>query len=139
MFEESLQLSETIGLPRGVIINLTELATIRLNESSAFYNPKKAEEYLLRALPLADKMGSKQEMSEIHKALADLYKVQKRWEKAHLHFESFYDNVSAVQTQEIHKQTMLMEQRNRNAEREKEIEIAKAAADAKHQATEYFI
>jgi adenylate cyclase len=102
----------------------------------AGYDAVRAEEYLLKSIAMSEEIGTKHLQYSVHKSLADLYKIEKRWEECQMHFEKYHEIEKEVQSEEAKKQATLMEQRREAAEREKQIAIAKAAADAKHQATE---
>jgi class 3 adenylate cyclase len=99
------------------------------------YDAAKAEEFLLKALAMNTETGTKRNLYEFHKSLAELYKQEKRWEDFAVHFQKFYDLEKEVQSEESKKQANLMEQRRQAAEREKEIALAKAAAAAELSAT----
>jgi len=94
-----------------------------------FYDAGKAESHLLNAMTISEGLGLKELLVMQYKSLADFYEHEKRWEDAYIHFKKLIEVKNELNIEEVKKQESIREER-------KAIEIAKAAADAKHQATE---
>ncbi len=92
---EELEDSYAIALWRS---NLGELySTVGWED----YNLDNAEEYLLGALALGDKLGAFVDIYHIHKSLSTVYKLQERWKDALVHVEKFNelkDEYQSIQT-----------------------------------------
>lgn len=134
-FGRALALHEEVDNKQGSCTELANLGIVYATPDFEGYDPTKAEEYLVRGLAIAQDLGLKQTMYEIHKPLAKLYEQEGRWQEAFEHYQRYVTLNDEVHTEEAKKQANLMEQRRQTAEREKEIEIAKATAAAKLSAT----
>ncbi|MBK9249547.1 MAG: tetratricopeptide repeat protein [Ignavibacteria bacterium] len=133
--QKALAIYEEIGSKNGIASNLGNIGGLYADKEFDGYDPAKAEEMMLKAMAIDEEIGEKLHLYHVHKSLADLYKVEKRWEECQMHYEKFYTLEKEVQSEDAHKQANLMEQRRQAAEREKEIAIAHAAASARHEAT----
>ncbi|MBK9249524.1 MAG: tetratricopeptide repeat protein [Ignavibacteria bacterium] len=133
--QKALAIFEEIGSKKGIANNIGNIGVLFANDEFDGYDPTKAEEMMLKAMAIDEEIGEKRHLYHVHKSLAYLYKVEKRWEECQMHYEKFYTLEKEVQSEDAHKQAGLMEQRRQAAEREKEIELAKAAAAAKLNAT----
>ncbi|MBK9249525.1 MAG: tetratricopeptide repeat protein [Ignavibacteria bacterium] len=134
-YQKALALFEEMGHKDGIATNLGNIGGLYANKEFDGYDTDKAEEFFLSALAIFEDIGAKKNLYEVHKYLAELYETQERWKEHSIQFKKFYTLEKEVQSEDVHKQAGLMEQRRQAAEREKEIAIAHAAANARHEAT----
>ncbi len=137
--ERALILSEEIGSIGSIARNLSNIGIVYATREFDGYNPVRAEEYLLKSLALSREIGSKKVEYEANQYLAELYKHEKRWEEAYINLEQSIAIEKEILSDEAKNKAGFLEQRRQAEEREKQIAIAKAAADAKHQATEHLL
>ena len=135
--EQSMSLHEKQGEKSEIGELKSALGALYASDTNPNGEEAKAEAYLLESIAVSRELGTKK--YEAHKTLAELYKRQKRWEEYSEHYEQYHKVRDEVHSEDAKKSAALMEQRRQIAEREKEIAIAKAAADAKHQATEQLL
>ncbi|MBK9249544.1 MAG: tetratricopeptide repeat protein [Ignavibacteria bacterium] len=137
--QRALTLYEEAESMEGIARNLSNIGIVYSAREFADYNPVRAEEYLLNSLAMSREIGNKKIEYEVYQYLAELYKNEKRWEEAHKYLEQFIALEKETLSEEAKHKAVLMEQRRQAEEREKEIAIAKAATEAKHQATEQLL
>ncbi|MBL7999080.1 MAG: tetratricopeptide repeat protein [Candidatus Kapabacteria bacterium] len=128
-YAKALVLDEELGNKRGVAINLGNIGRTYTKQDFDGCDPVKAEEYLLRAINLSTEIGDKAALIGLHKTVSDLYEQEERLGDAFTHYKKYIEIEKEVNVEEVKKQEAIREQ-------QKEIELAKAAADAKHQATQ---
>ena len=129
---KALALDEELDNKAGMATWLGNIGATYAKQDFDGYDPDKAEEYLLRAIDLSTGIGYKAVLIEFHKTLSDLYEQEQRLGDAFEHFKKHIAIKEEVNVEEVKKQEAIREQR-------KAIELAKAAADAKHQATEQLL
>jgi adenylate cyclase len=129
---KALALDEELDNKAGMATWLGNIGATYAKQDFDGYDPDKAEEYLLRAIDLSTGIGYKAVLIEFHKTLSDLYEQEQRLGDAFTHYKKHIAIKEEVNVEEVKKQEAIREQR-------KAIELAKAAADAKHQATEQLL
>ncbi len=129
---KALALDEELDNKAGMATWLGNIGATYAKQDFDGYDPAKAEEYLLRAIDLSTGIGYKAVLIEFHKTLSDLYEQEQRLGDAFTHYKKHIAIKEEVNVEEVKKQEAIREQR-------KAIELAKAAADAKHQATEQLL
>ena len=91
------------------------------------YNPEKAEEYLLKAIAMNKELGTKQNLYDNHKFLAQLYEHEERWKEHSYNFKKYHEIKEEVQSEEANKQAELMEHRRKieESERDRQVKLAR--------------
>jgi len=134
-FHRAMVLNESLGNKRDVAINGGNIGKIYATKEFEGYNPGKAEDYLLKAIAMNKELGIKKVQSTYERSLSDLYKIEKRWEECHRHFENFYELEKELHLEDAKKKAEQLSYERQETEREKQQAIAKA----KHEATEQLL
>lgn len=134
-YGKALAVHEEIGAKTSVALNLGNIGGVYANSQFEGYDPAIAEEHLLKAVAISVETGAKQHVYKFHKALAEVYENEKRWEDFATHFRKYHDIEKEVMSAEAKKQADIMEQLKQAAERENALAIVKA----KHEATEQLL
>ncbi|MBS1537972.1 MAG: tetratricopeptide repeat protein [Bacteroidetes bacterium] len=134
-YTKALESRIELGEKLQIVTVTGNIGVLYANKKFKGYNAKQAEEFLLKALAIAEEIGAKLNLYDIYRYLANLYEHEKRWEEAHEHFKKFHDIKEEVQSEEAFKKAAQIEHQKQAAEREKEIAVARATADAKLNAT----
>lgn len=103
-YKKSLAAHEALGMEVDTAIIMGYLGALFAEERFEGYNPDKAKEYLLNAIELDKRLGTKQDLYENHKIIAKLYKSEKNWEEFTYHFERYHDLEKEVRSAEATKQ-----------------------------------
>ena len=123
-YGKALANHEEIGNKSGAALIIGNIGEVYSSKELGVYDPAMAEEYLLKAIAQCAELGTKRQLYAFHKALADLYKMEKRWEECHAHFEKFYELEKEVHSTEAKKQAEKIE-----TERVLTIERTRATAE----------
>ncbi|MFN8360764.1 MAG: adenylate/guanylate cyclase domain-containing protein [Candidatus Kapaibacterium sp.] len=134
-YQRALHLHETLGMKADVALVMSTIGTLYAREEFSGHNSAEAEKYLLTAIMMNTELGVRQNLYESHKALAELYEKQNRWEEFAVHFKKYHHLEKEVQSQESKKQAELFDFHRKQAEREKNHAVERA----KHQATEQLL
>ncbi|MBS1538916.1 MAG: tetratricopeptide repeat protein [Bacteroidetes bacterium] len=126
-YSKALAIYEVIGDKHGVAINTGNIGGVYAKVGFEGHDLLKAEKYMLKELDILEELGTKKSLCGTHKALAELYKSQKRWQDALQHFEKFHDLEKEVKSEEATKQAQQMEHRRKieEAERDRQLKIAR--------------
>jgi len=127
---KSLAVSEEFGKKSGIANIMGDIGFLYSNPKFDGYDAGKAEEYLLESITLCEEIGSKHNLYVVYKYIADLYKLEKRWEEHSIHLQKYYELEKAVQSEEIRKQAEKHDNERRGAEREKSLAIERALSKA---------
>ena len=95
------------------------------------YEPDKAEVYLLKAIAINEQLGTKKNLYENHKFIAELYEQEERWKESQQHFKKYYKLEKEVQSEEVRKQAERLDYERKTAAREKQIAIERTRAQEK--------
>ncbi|MFN8359633.1 MAG: tetratricopeptide repeat-containing sensor histidine kinase [Candidatus Kapaibacterium sp.] len=116
-FYEKADMKADIALATG---NIGELYSYTNYEG---YDPRKAEEFLLKAIAVNTDLGAKQSLYENHRAISALYKAEKKWEEFAVHIETYHHLKHEVQSEEAtrHAQRFATEREVALIQREQEI------------------
>ena len=112
---ELLKLFEVILDQKALVEQLSSVATIYTNETWDGFKYTKAEEYYLQALLLCTELRWKKKESLIHERLADLYMMQKKWEKFATHFRRYDQIKDEIQEEEAKAQALHFERETARA------------------------
>ena len=132
---KSLAINEAIGLKEMVASNYGNIGTLYALKKFDGYDPKKAEEYLLKSIASYTELGGKQQLPEFYRTLAELYRDEKQWKEADNYFQKYHQLYCEVQSEEAKNAVHKFSFERQAAEREKEIAITKAKAEAEMNAT----
>ncbi|MBK7958936.1 MAG: tetratricopeptide repeat protein [Bacteroidetes bacterium] len=91
------------------------------------YNPKKAEELLIKAIALSIEIGAKADLVHNYKFLSDLYEKENRAMDALEYFKKYHEVEKEVQSEEATKQAQQLENRRKveEAERDRQVKLAR--------------
>jgi class 3 adenylate cyclase len=126
---KALTIAEELGNKAGIAMWLGNIGATYSTVKFEGFDAAKAEEYLLKALAIFTEIGAKSYLVEFHIALSEHYEHEQRLGDAFEHYKKHIVNKDEVNVVEVKKQEAIREQR-------KAIELAKAAAEARHQATQ---
>ena len=129
-YTRALALYEELGNRSGMAIVTGNIGTLYAQKEFADYNPTKAETLLQQAITLNQELGTKQAIYISHKALANLYSQEGRWEEALQQYKKYHEAYGEVHTEEALKKAAQVEQQRQVAELEKRIAIERARAKA---------
>ncbi len=93
---KALQLSEVLHIEYDEIIALINLGELNLKTK----NLTLAENYLLKALSLSQKVNSTIDLRDVHQKLAQLYAFKQSYQKAYYHKEAFENYSDTILNQE---------------------------------------
>ncbi|MBK9248144.1 MAG: tetratricopeptide repeat protein [Ignavibacteria bacterium] len=126
-YRKALAIEENNGKIDGVVVNLGSLGKIYATTDYEDYNPAMAEEYLLKAIALGESINARHFLFEIHKNLADLYRLSERWKDFAIHFEAYHKLEKEVASEEAHQRSEQLEHRRKidDAERNRQIKLAR--------------
>ncbi|MBL7973406.1 MAG: tetratricopeptide repeat protein [Candidatus Kapabacteria bacterium] len=127
---ESLTLAEQLNDTMLIILNLGNLGQVYQEQEFDDMDYNVAQQYLERALTLAESVQSKRDLSFIHQGMASLYKVQLKWEEAFTHLELHHQLVQEISSTEVKQLVERMGYERKAAMHEREIEIQKAETNA---------
>lgn len=142
-YTKSLAAHEALGMEGDTAIIRGYLGALYANEEFEGYDPAKAKEYLLNAIEIDEKLGTKQDLYENHKIIAKLYKAEKNWEAFTYHFERYHDLEKEVRSEEATKQaqrfaaerTLALVQREQEILRIKNAELAEVNTELENKNT----
>jgi class 3 adenylate cyclase len=129
-YTRARDLHEELGHRSGVAHIICNIGALYAQQEFTDYNPTKAEELLHQAITLNQELGTKQALYESHKALADLYAQEGRWEEAFQQFKKHHELYQEVQSEEAQKKALQVEQQRQIAEMEKRTAAERADAEA---------
>lgn len=129
-YGESLEMFENLGDKSGIASNLGKMGTLYANQMYEGYNPVKAEEYVLHAMDILEEIGEKIHLSDLHRSISKLYKVNKRWEESLLHFERFHELENEIHSETAKRHAEKFMYDRQTAENEKNLAIERARAQA---------
>jgi len=135
-YQKSLAISEKLGIKQLDGLNLANIGTLYAEKKIEGYDPALAEEYLLRAISVHQQYGGDTYLKDVYSALAALCRHEKRWEDADRYFQKYHELYLKIHSEEANAMIQKFTYDREAAERDKALAIAKAASDAKHQATE---
>ncbi|MBK7958933.1 MAG: hypothetical protein IPK03_13040 [Bacteroidetes bacterium] len=127
IYKKSLAIFEEIGSKFGIANNLGNIGELYANKEFDGYDTDKAEVSFLSAIALYEDICEKRHLYEVHKSLADLYEIQKRWEEFAVQFKKYHTIKEEVQSEEATKQAQLMENRRKieESERDRQVKLAR--------------
>lgn len=102
-FRKALALNEELGRVGGVAGMMSNIGALYANKKYQQYHPETAEEYLLEAIALHEKLGTKQSLYESSQVLAELYRDKNQWDKFALYFEKYHLAEKEVQSEHAKK------------------------------------
>lgn len=108
-YTRTISLCEETGEKSGIAVCIMNIGIIYSNNMFDGYDAQKAEECLLNAIALNEELCTKQALLESHQAIAELYRLEGRWEKHALHLKKFYEMEKEVQCEEVQKQVQKYE------------------------------
>jgi serine phosphatase RsbU (regulator of sigma subunit) len=121
--DESYQIRESVGHTQGMITTSYELGELMIADN----HPKEALKWLEIALKLAKETNTRSKEFQVHKAMANAYKLSGDEAKAFAHLEQFIAVYETVAGQETAQRLKQLETRmaTEKAEREAELERLK--------------
>jgi adenylate cyclase len=122
-----ISLSE-LGDKNGIAEAAGSIGAVYADKNFDGYDPRKAEEYLLKAVDLSSEIGFKSILTSQYANLTKLYENEKRWEDAFIYYKKYTEIKDELNIEETKKQDSIRDQ-------QKAIELAKAAATARLIAT----
>jgi adenylate cyclase len=131
----AMDLAEDLGLKELAANNLGNIGELYAEKGFDGYNPEKAEEYLLRAIDYYKDDSQKQNQCDFYKSLANVYRHENKWEEADTCFQKYHEIYVEIRSDDTKNVIQNFGYERKVAERDKEIAIAKAAADARMNAT----
>jgi class 3 adenylate cyclase/tetratricopeptide (TPR) repeat protein len=123
-FKASLKLYEEIGREIGIAVVTGNIGMIYADKEFNGHDENMAEEYLLKAIYIDDKIGAKSNLLKNLKPLCALYKRQNRWKDYACTLERYYTIKDEVQSEEAKKSVYQIEQQKQVAERDKQLALA---------------
>jgi len=134
-YQQSLALYEQIGNMDGIARNLGNLGELYSMKHFSEYDAGKAEEFLLKAISLLEKMVRKDDLNGKIIYLVSLYEQEERWKDAYTYLSKANAVKDEIRNDQAIKQVHQLEQRKLIAERDKQ----QAVEHAKHEATEQLL
>ncbi len=125
--QKALVISEELHNKDGIAINLGNIGALHADRNFKEFNAAIAEEYLLNAMVLCREIEAKQYLYQFHKVLAELYRIEKRWEEADSNFQKYHALEKEEQSEEVLRQAELMEYRRKieDSERDRQLKLAR--------------
>ncbi|MBK9249515.1 MAG: tetratricopeptide repeat protein [Ignavibacteria bacterium] len=120
-----------IGESAGVAGTTGSIGLLYARKNFDGYDPKKAEEYLLKAASLNEQLGTKRPLLDNYFTLAGVYEHEKRWEDFAVFFKKYHYLKEEVQSEEAKNLAEKYDNERREAEREKQIALERAATQAR--------
>ncbi|MBK9249516.1 MAG: tetratricopeptide repeat-containing sensor histidine kinase [Ignavibacteria bacterium] len=120
-YTKALIAHEHLGMKAEIAAMKGKIGALYATPEYAGYDVTKSEDYLLQAITLNFELGTKQNLYEQHKALAELYSTQGRWEEAYSHKALYHEFKDEVQSEEAIKLADKLDYERKEAEREKQI------------------
>ncbi len=126
-YKIALSSHEELGNKADTAIIMGYIGHLYAEKSFEKYDPDRAKKYLLGAIAIDEKVGTKADLYENHRIIAKLYKEEKNWEKFAEHFEKYHDLEHEVHNDEAKKQAQrfAIERDIAVMQREKEIQLIK--------------
>ncbi|MBI3258428.1 MAG: tetratricopeptide repeat protein [Ignavibacteriae bacterium] len=103
-YKTALVSHEYLGNKADTAIILGYIGHLYAEKSFEEYDPNKAKKYLLDAIAIDEKVGTKADLYENHRIIAKLFKDEKNWEKFAEHFEKYHDLEREVHNDDAKKQ-----------------------------------
>ena len=95
-----------------IAIQYGNLGQLFKNRENPLYDPKKAEEYILKALDLQIQLQTRKDECSNHKSLSELYEQTQEWEKAHNHLKRYNELQEELLSEDTkHKAELVDQQR----------------------------
>ncbi|MBS1538317.1 MAG: tetratricopeptide repeat protein [Bacteroidetes bacterium] len=131
--EKGLHLHIESGSKDLEINTLGNIGTLYSTKECPFYDPVKAEKYLLKAIGMHEELGLKQHLYDNYLSLTNLYDQEGETEKALYYYKKYHELYIEVQNEEVKKQADKFgwEHKIADMEKEKEIEAIKTEANKK--------
>jgi adenylate cyclase len=126
-YSQSLKVDLENEFSMDIAIDYGNLGRVFAKQEYSGYDPDKAEEYLVKAGAMFEKLGNKQYQFVFHKILSNLYRNQQRWEESDNEFRKFYALEKEVQSEEAKQEAEKMEYRRKveEAERDRQVKLAR--------------
>ncbi|MBK9249082.1 MAG: tetratricopeptide repeat protein [Ignavibacteria bacterium] len=126
-YKMALAINEELGRKDSVARNLGNIGVTYADVKYNGYNSETAEEYMLKAIAICEEISDKHHLYELHRDLASLYKIEKRWIDFSVHFEQYHDLEKEVQSEEAKHQAEQMEYRRKieESERDRQVKLAR--------------
>ena len=126
-YKIALSSHEELGNVADTAIVIGYIGHMYAEKSFEEYDPEKAKKYLLDAIAIDEKVGTKADLYENHRIIAKLYKAEKNWEKFAEHFEKYHNLEREVHNDDAKKQAQrfAIERDIAVMQREKEIQLIK--------------
>ena len=117
--KESYEIRSVVGHTQGITTTAFELGELM----NARKSPDEALKWLNIALGLAVKTSSRSKEYQIHKAIAEAYRLSNKYEKAYEHLEKYIEIQNSVMGQETAQKLKHLQTRIATEKAEKEAEI----------------
>lgn len=126
-FLTAIKIHKKIKDKPGIARCKAALGDIYSLKDSAQFDPLKAESSLLEAIEIWESIGSKEEIFLPYKTLAQLYKLEKRWEESNEYLGKYYETEKEVLSENAKKQAEMMEYRRKieESERDRQVKLAR--------------
>lgn len=102
-YQTALEINQMLGRLGSVAGIKSNIGALYATKEYEGYNPDRAEQYLLEAISINEKLGTKQNLYESYRTLADLYREKNEWEKFALYFEKYHLAEKEVQNEQSKK------------------------------------
>ncbi|MBL8005047.1 MAG: tetratricopeptide repeat protein [Candidatus Kapabacteria bacterium] len=103
-YSKALQISQVIGRKNTIAKNLGNIGSVYSTKESAYYDTKKAEEYLQKSLLLAEEIGAKDIIKDAYEHIHTLRQNEMRFEESLEYHKKFVSLEKEIQTIEAKKQ-----------------------------------
>ncbi len=127
-YRKTLEMYRQVGNKVYEATTIGQLGLIYAHPEFEGYNLDIAENYYLQALAMFEEFGTKKESYEIHKALADSYAVQEKWDKYAYHINHYHSLEKEVHSDEAQRLAHQLDFERTLAE--KELQRVKAVYEA---------
>lgn len=125
-----LRLFEQIDDRDGIAGVTGDLGRLHGMPSSPYYDPRRAEELLLRAVDMVSASGLRPLISELHHELAELYRQQSDWDRSLRHLKAHHALREEIQSHAAHNLEQYLEHRERVEEVERRRSVEQAETHA---------
>jgi class 3 adenylate cyclase len=124
---EVLEYAIEIQDAMSIAIQYGNLGQLFKNQDNPHYDPKRAEEYILKALDLQIQLQTRKDECSNHKSLSELYEQTYEWEKAHKHLKRYNQLQEELLSEDTKQKADLLDQQRKVdlIERDKLLQLTK--------------
>ncbi|MFN8360093.1 MAG: adenylate/guanylate cyclase domain-containing protein [Candidatus Kapaibacterium sp.] len=129
-YTTALLTHEELG-EKAMIARITgNIGSLFANNEYKNYNADTAEYYLRKAITLSTEIGAKALLVDFYKAMADVFRQEKRWQESDENFRTFYALEQEVRSENAKNTAEIEHQKRHEAERERSLAVERAEANA---------